>query len=685
MPRDTTPDPQYPSLPVDFLAAPPRRKPVFARSVDDILDAPAPRSLSDALDAWPYRERAHESPRDWRDEVFYFLLPDRFSDGRESDATLLRADLSTPAGLAAVRAARGEGFRWDRWATSGASRFQGGTLRGVASKLDYLEGLGVTTIWLAPVFRQRVEEDSYHGYGIQNFLDVDPRFGTRKDLVHLVEQAHERGMRVVLDVIFNHTGTNFLYDPSAGDVWQPPYRPSGHYEPIHPRRGTGEPMGDLGPFGLDDYVLPDELKGAASYVRAGTGNLGAGDVGDPNAEHKRTDFMSLRKLALDVPETMRSLLLAYQYWIALADVDGFRIDTFKHVTEEQARSFCNGIKEYAELLGKEDFFLVAEIAGGNAVQTRYLGVTGRNLNACLDIGEQREALCDVAKGILAPATFFAGFDYDDRGMGSHRNWGSHHLSILNDHDHVFGAKVRFAADAANDHQAVVGLALQLFCLGIPCLYYGTEQGLASGAEADQRQYLAWSGSDWLLREAMFGPAHPRRSGFRGAQPDDAFDPDLPGFGPHGTSGKHAFDVDHPIYRRAAALARLRRDHKPLRRGRQYPRPTSAPGGAFATPGPGELFAWSRVFDDQEVMVVVNPHGKEARGGWVLVDPALASEGLMVLGGTDEGAFPSKQVLPIQRDASGASYVDVAGLGPAEVLVLANRNAVEAHGARWPAP
>src|SRR5262249_35208338 len=139
-------------------------------------------------------------------------------------------------------------------------------------------------------FRQRVEENTYHGYAIQDFLDIDPRFGTREDLVRLVDLAHARGMRVVLDVIFNHTGTNFLYDPSAGDVWQPRYLPRGQYPTIHPRRGTGEAMGDGGPFGRDDYVLPDELKGAVNYVRAGTGDLGAGDIDDPNAEHKRSDF-----------------------------------------------------------------------------------------------------------------------------------------------------------------------------------------------------------------------------------------------------------------------------------------------------------------------------------------------------------------------------------------------------------
>jgi len=60
--------------------------------------------------------------------------------------------------------------------------FQGGTLRGITSKLDYLRDLGVTCLWIGPVWKQRADLETYHGYGIQNFLDVDPRFGTRQDI-----------------------------------------------------------------------------------------------------------------------------------------------------------------------------------------------------------------------------------------------------------------------------------------------------------------------------------------------------------------------------------------------------------------------------------------------------------------------------------------------------------------------
>lgn len=636
-----------------------------------VLGRPLPEKVREI--ALPRRERYHPSPQDWRDEVLYFLLVDRFSDGHESERRLVDRQA-----LAAGRELPGgRPWRWDLWARSGAERWQGGTLQGVRSKLAYLKELGVTALWLSPVFRQRAHLDSYHGYAIQDFLEVDPHFGTRRDLVDLVTAAHEEGMRVILDIIFNHSGPNWLYP--AGEM-MPPYRP-------HPERYAFGSW--LGPEGdsidairdRDDGVWPAELQDPERYTRAGSGNLGAGDLDDRHAEHKRTDFLTLRDFDLSRPGTLTDLALCYKYWIALTDCDGFRIDTLKHVSPEEARNFCGTIKEFTANLGKSDFFLVGEIAGGDYAQDRYLDVLARNLNAALDIGEMRLTLRAVSKGLVAPEAYFAGFDPGDAIMGSHRNLGEKHVSILDDHDHVFGEKIRFGSETASEHQVVAAVAVQLFSLGIPCLYYGTEQALG-GPEPSERQWLPdWKSSDRYLREALFGPEHPRRSGRAGlADTAQGLDPELPGFGPFGTAGRHGFDTGHPAYRRISALITTRKEFPVLRYGRQYLRPISFLGHDFGLHGPGEIVAWSRILDDEEALCVVNAHGVENRGADVLVDAQLNPPGsTMVVAANsaqagDRGArhaHPVGSEVVVRRKTDGNAFVEIRDVKPSEVLVLLN--------------
>lgn len=626
----------------------------------------------------PRRTPCFPSPSAWRDEVLYFLLVDRFSDGAEQGRPLV--DRLDP-GIARP-AVNGEPWRWDRWAQSGGQRWQGGTLQGVRSKLGYLKRLGVTALWLSPVFKQRGHLDSYHGYGVQDFLDVDPRFGDRADLVELVETAHAEGLRVILDVIFNHSGDNWIYPPDLpGGPYTPSYTPGRH--PFGAWRGElGQPVDGI--VGADDGVWPRELQDPERYTRAGSGNLGAGDLDDPNAEHKRTDFITLRDFDLAAPELLTDLARCFKYWIALTDCDGFRLDTLKHVSFEEARNFCGTVKEFAANLGKADFFLIGEIAGGDYNQTRYLDVLARNLDAALDIGEMRLALTALAKGLQHPGAYFAGFDAGRALMGSHRNLGDRHVSILDDHDHVFGAKVRFSSEAAGEQQVVAGIALQFFTLGIPCIYYGTEQALA-GPEPSEHHWLpGWKGSDLYLREAMFGPAHPRKPGREGlpAAPDH-MDVTLPGFGPYGTAGHHCFDEQHPAYRRIVALAALRKSLPVLRHGRQYLRPTSVLGFPFHVRGPGELVAWSRILDDEEALCVVNVHGTALRGADVIVDASLNPPGsvMTVLLNTAQAADPQAagghrvgSELPVRRTDDGTAYVEIRDVPPSEVLVLSNHPA-----------
>jgi hypothetical protein len=177
-----------------------------------------PPASTEELDLEP-RGRVMASPTRWKDHIFYQILPDRFSDGGEAGRPLY-----DPAEPQAFRASDKRA-----WMEAGL-RFNGGTLRGIRSKLDYLQGLGVTGLWLNPVLKQRADLQTYHGYAIQDFLQIDPRFGTLQDLRDLIDDAHDRGMVVVLDVVIDHTANNWFYGPDLTGIIEEslPYRYQPH-------------------------------------------------------------------------------------------------------------------------------------------------------------------------------------------------------------------------------------------------------------------------------------------------------------------------------------------------------------------------------------------------------------------------------------------------------------------------
>jgi len=564
------------------------------------IEDSAPTSLHDA-DLQP-RGPVHPSPADWRDQVFYFLLPDRFSDGQEASRPLY--DSRDPQRHAARDKAA--------WMQAGKG-WNGGTLRGIHSKLSYLRDLGVTTLWIGPIWKQRADLDTYHGYGIQNFLEVDPRFGTRQDLRDLVDAAHERGLYILLDIIYNHTGNNWFYAQDGQPANTMPYR----YEPAYPvhswRSGQGQPTSQIET--LEDGVWPREFQNLDWYTRAG--QIMRWDPASwenalhPQVEFRRGDFFDLKDLDLTRQDVIEAVVKVYQYWIALSDCDGFRIDTVKHIPFEASRDFSAAIKEYAESIGKERFLLLGEVTGGEYMAESYLDVFGRNLDAVLDIGAARGNLIGMTKGLADPSHFFGQFEPHNI-MGNHRDTGRYHVTILDDHDMVGSDKRRYCAGnplPTRELQVSHAVGTMLATLGMPCIYYGTEQAF-DGSQSDHdfsiEPHLSFE--DRYVREAMFGGS----------------------FGPFRTTGAHAFNPDHPVYLRIAALARLRaRADKvglALRRGRQYLREIADEGQGFRWPGQGELIAWSRIMHDREVLVVLNSSGVAEQSAWVTVDHRLTPIG-----------------------------------------------------------
>ncbi len=342
---------------------------------------------------------------------------------------------------------------------------------------------------------------------------------------------------------------------------------------------------------------------------------------------------------------MEVMIACWTYWMSLADVDGFRVDTLKHVRVEDARIFCGALKEYAETIGKCNFLVAAEVAGGNTVEETYLSALKANLPAVLDIGESRDQMRSAALGGDAEQFLNRYNPPHDPLPGSHRAAGSYFVVPIDDQDDTGTSLQRFPSlrPLAGPHQpndvdsffhprqTVIGSAFLLLTLGIPCMYYGAEQGLAAPAIDPLSRLPRWQsgrfGGDRYLREAMFGPEHPRPLGAAGrpSRPGGSTsDPTQPGFGPFGSTGHHMFDQTSPDFRRIKALLSARARHAPLRLGRQYWRPVTLVGDDPVTgrPVPG-VVAWSRILAWQEAVVVVNTNPDSvAPDAQILVDADL---------------------------------------------------------------
>jgi glycosidase len=538
------------------------------------------------------------------------------------------------------------------WSAAGR-RYCGGTLRGLRSKLGYIKRMGITALWISPVLkqvantfdewtRQLVPANNYHGYATQNFLDVEPRFGTRQDLRDLVAEAHRLGLLVILDIVLNHAGDVFQYSynptryPPLNGYAQPALD-GATYVPMDPR-WDGHPYAVEGyrdasgaaalPFGAIDQatipqawpdaaVWPAELQPAETFHRRGHisnydyfPEARDGDfASDRDINHGAQPFDDDNQPLLDafVPSpALGALVSIYSFWIAFADLDGFRLDTVKHMDP-------GAVRHFAQSLGKTGFFLLGEITGDRnfALQT----MTETALDAALGVQDVDGRLEELAMGLAAPSIGDPGnpgyFDLFCNELevhqGTHTWLGSRIVTQLDDHDKIgsYRQKRRFAwnnpADRGYD-LLIPAVALNLCTLGIPCIYYGTEQGFNSGGQ---------QGEDTFLRECMFG-------------------------GPFGSllsTGRHFFNESHPVYQAMAAIARVRRDHIELRHGRQYLRQISGSGAAGSFDYPHQiadplraLVPWSRILSRSELLCVVNTDPDRWGIAWVTIDNGLHTPG-----------------------------------------------------------
>ena len=557
------------------------------------------------------------SPAHWEDEVIYFLMVDRFSDGKENLYRDNQGDsVTTGATPPFDPSANGNAVRSEqdaaRWRDAG-TRFVGGNIAGIESKLGYLKRLGVTAVWLSPIFKQVTVDNTYHGYGIQHFLDVDPHFGTREDLRRLVRTAHTLGIRVILDIILNHSGDVFRYEADNPSWNGQKFAARGF------RDGQGAPTLPFAPVDLaahpeafpESAIWPAEFQDVDTFSREGHINNF-----DFFPEFADGDFFTLKDLHhgerrivngvdqiddyLISPALLR-LCEVYKFWIAFADIDGFRLDTVKHMDPGAARFFAGVIHEFAEAIGKDDFYIIGEITGGREFAFDRLEVTG--LDAALGISDERTKMTGLVKGETDPAEYFDLFRNSLLvRKDSHVWFRDKVVTSVDDHDHVDqgSQKHRFCAGGF-ETLALPVMALNATTLGIPCIYYGTEQIFDGEGGGD--------GSDRYIREAMFGGE----------------------FGAFRSRGRHFFSEDQPVYRQLAEIHKLRRDQLTLRRGRQFLRQISGDGVNFGFPEKMNgrilsIVAWSRIFNDNELLCAINTDPDQDRTVFVTIDNDLHTAG-----------------------------------------------------------
>ena len=431
----------------------------------------------DALVATPVRDPG-------ANQQFYFVMTDRFADGDDANDT---------GGLTGDRLATGfdptdKGF------------YEGGDLAGLHSKLDYIEGLGTTAIWLTPSFKNRAVQGTgadasagYHGYWITDFTQIDPHLGTNAELEALIADAHARGIKVYFDIITNHTADVIDYaEGQYGYIDQAtsPYTDAGgtEFDPAtYAGTDTFPTMDAATSFPYTPVIEPeDENVKVPAWLNDPTLYHNRGNSTYTGESTTYGDFSGLDDLMTENPTVVNGFVDVYNDWVDLG-VDGFRIDTAKHVNFEFWEKFATAVRDHATSVGNPDFFMFGEVYDADPAKlSPYL--RDSDMNAVLDFTFQ-SAAANYAKGFSAGGlkALYAGDD-----MYTTPTTNAQALpTFLGNHD--MGRIGYFVKDASNPEQrSELAHSLMYLTRGQPVVYYGDEQGFAgvgTGGDKDARQSL----------------------------------------------------------------------------------------------------------------------------------------------------------------------------------------------------
>ncbi len=482
--------------------------------------------------------KLHVPSPDWRDQIIYFVMTDRFFDG---DAT------NNDQGA-------------DEFKAGERGKFNGGDLRGLTQKLDYIKSLGATAVWITPPvanqwFEPSINYTGYHGYWAEHFKKVDAHLGTLDDYKRLSDALHTREMYLVQDIVVNHTGNFFEYKGG----WNAK-NPAQFYTPNTGTRAVARPS--QSPFDQNDPRDPKQRAAGIYHWTPAISNYG------DKQQLVNFQMSSLDDLNTENEVVRRALRESYGYWISEVGVDAYRIDTAFFAPQSFFRDFFHsndkrapGIERVAKQTGRNNFLSFGE---GFAIDKAFQEKGAREIEAYVPALPSMlnfplyGTLGDVfARG--QPTAVLA--DRIARMLRIHKN--PHVMpSFLDNHD------VDRFLTYGNEAALKQALAAMFTLPGIPTIYYGTEQGFKDA------------------RAAMFAAGW-------------------------GSGGRDRFDTAAPLYQTIQELAELRRRYNVLSRGT----PTTLHSNAAK---PGALVYAMRAQGKATMLVAHNTAEHE-----VLVD-ALAS-------------------------------------------------------------
>ncbi len=415
----------------------------------------------------------HVPSPDWRDQIVYFVMVDRFDDGDPANND------------------QGTG----EYDPSDHRKFSGGDLRGVERRIDYIRGLGASAVWITPPvanqwWNERVRYGGYHGYWAEDFSSVDAHYGTLDDYRSLSHALHSAGMYLVQDIVTNHVADFIDY----GDDWR-------NGDPAHGFNLVADPRGRRAPsqfpFSMNDARDPAQRDAAIYHW---TPDIR--DYADP-VQERDFQMSGLDDLNTENVVVRKALRKAYGDWIREAGVDAFRIDTVFYVPPEFFGDFLRaddpeapGILEVAEATGRRDFHVFGE---GFGIDHPYADKQARRIEDYMR-SQDGEALLP---GMINFPLYGSLADVFARGAPSavlaHRieNMMTVHAdphrmpSFVDNHD-----VDRFLAGGSEAGLRQALLAIMTLP-GIPVIYYGTEQGFGRQRQAMFAGGYGSEGRDWF--------------------------------------------------------------------------------------------------------------------------------------------------------------------------------------------